>query len=292
MVGAMVYAIVFYLAFAIFFIGFIHKIIRWANLPVPLNIPTTGSGYMDNPKTRFAVILRMASEVFLFKSLWRNTRYDLATNEIRSNRVLWLGSMVFHISFFLILIRHFRLFLQPVPPLIATIRVLDPVGTLMPGIQYTGILIVIALLYLTIRRFVNPEMRYISIIPDYFVLLLLLAIIISGNILASSIRPDIIEVKAFMLGIFSLSPMEIDFHWFFFVHFLLVCVLLAYFPFSKLMHAPGIFFSPTRNQINNPRLSKHVNPWDYPVGAEPWKDYRDRYESGSHPQGVLKDVEE
>jgi hypothetical protein len=33
------------------------------------------------------------------------------------------------------------------------------------------------------------------------------------------------------------------------------------FPFSKLLHAPGVFFSPTRNQTDNPRSVRHVAPW-------------------------------
>ncbi len=34
-----------------------------------------------------------------------------------------------------------------------------------------------------------------------------------------------------------------------------------YFPFSKLMHAGGVFFSPSRNQRDNVRDQRHVNPW-------------------------------
>ena len=30
------------------------------------------------------------------------------------------------------------------------------------------------------------------------------------------------------------------------------------FPFSKLLHAPGVFFSPTRNQADNPREKRHL----------------------------------
>jgi len=45
------------------------------------------------------------------------------------------------------------------------------------------------------------------------------------------------------------------------VHLLLVAVLMILFPFSKLLHVPGIFFSPTRNQVDNPREKRHIAPW-------------------------------
>jgi len=33
------------------------------------------------------------------------------------------------------------------------------------------------------------------------------------------------------------------------------------FPVSKLLHAPGVFFSPGRNQVDNPREKRHLAPW-------------------------------
>jgi hypothetical protein len=41
------------------------------------------------------------------------------------------------------------------------------------------------------------------------------------------------------------------------VHLGLVAALMLVFPFSKLLHAPGLFFSPTRNQADNPRERRH-----------------------------------
>ena len=37
------------------------------------------------------------------------------------------------------------------------------------------------------------------------------------------------------------------------VHLALVALLMIVFPISKLMHAPGLFFSPTRNQADTSR---------------------------------------
>jgi len=44
-------------------------------------------------------------------------------------------------------------------------------------------------------------------------------------------------------------------------HLGLVITLMFIFPISKLLHAPGIFFSPTRNQVDNPREQRHVQGW-------------------------------
>jgi nitrate reductase gamma subunit len=57
----------------------------------------------------------------------------------------------------------------------------------------------------------------------------------------------------------------------------LVSVLLAYFPFSKLLHMPGIFLSPTRNLANNSRMKRHVNPWNYPVPVHTYAEYENEF---------------
>jgi nitrate reductase gamma subunit len=46
-----------------------------------------------------------------------------------------------------------------------------------------------------------------------------------------------------------------------YIHLSLIALLLIIFPFSKLLHAPGLFFSPTRNQIENSRDKRHLSAW-------------------------------
>jgi len=72
---------------------------------------------------------------------------------------------------------------------------------------------------------------------------------------------DIVSLKAFILGlmVFNWSPMPNDLV--LIVHLSLVILLMIIFPFSKLLHAPGVFFSPTRNQVDNPREKRHVADW-------------------------------
>ena len=63
----------------------------------------------------------------------------------------------------------------------------------------------------------------------------------------------------------------------FFIHLFLVSILIAYFPFSKLVHMAGIFLSPTRNLSNNNRVVRHVNPWSYPVKVHTYDEYEDEF---------------
>ena len=72
----------------------------------------------------------------------------------------------------------------------------------------------------------------------------------------------------------------------FYGHLFLVCVLLAYFPFSKLMHMAGVFLSPTRNLANNNRAVRHVNPWDYPVKVHTYEEYEDEFRDKMKAAGI------
>jgi nitrate reductase gamma subunit len=47
----------------------------------------------------------------------------------------------------------------------------------------------------------------------------------------------------------------------FLVHLLLAILLLAIVPFSKLLHAPGLVFSPTRNQPDGLRRYRRPARW-------------------------------
>ncbi len=74
---------------------------------------------------------------------------------------------------------------------------------------------------------------------------------------------DIIAVKAFFLSLmrFQLTDLYLPTHPILLIHLALVAILMIIYPISKLMHGPGIFFSPTRNQIDNSREKRHIAPW-------------------------------
>ncbi len=191
------------------------------------------------PTTRGGVALRVAREVVLFQSLFK------------SNKWIWLFGWVFHVALAAVLLRHLRYFLQPVPAIVALVQ---PFGPLL------GMAMVAALAALLARRIVVDRVRYISCPSDYLMLGLILAIGLSGLTLNFVARTDIVETKAFFLGLmrFDWRPLPTDPA--LLVHLALVAALMIVFPFSKLLHAPGVFFSPSRNQADNTREKRHAPP--------------------------------
>lgn len=281
-----------YVAIVTFLGGFIYRILSWARSPVPFRIPTTGGqqlsfpwikqNKLDNPTTTAGVIGRMALEVFLFRSLFRNTKFEIRKGpmlDYQWEKWLWLAGLAFHYSFFVILVRHLRFFMEPVPFFVHQIERLDgflQVG--LPGIYITDLVFLVAVTYLFIRRIVIPQMRYISLPADYFPLFLLMAVAISGIFMRYITKVDVIGIKQLAMGIATFHPTVPDgIGSLFFIHFFLVCTLFAYFPFSKLMHLGGVFLSPTRNLPNDSRINRHINPWNYPVKVHTYAEYEDHF---------------
>lgn len=227
-----------YLVVGIFAIGFIQRIALYARSPAPLKIPTTPA-----PTTTFGVVWRLFTEIAFFNSLFKGDKWA------------WAGSYAFHGALVLVLIRHLRYFVDPLPPYFAYIQI----AGIVAGIAMVGGL---GLLFL--RRILIDRVRYISSPADYLWLLLLLGIGVTGLLMQFCLRPDIVHIKAAMTGMWTTSqtlPMVMLGDFVFLCHLLMVAAMLVLFPFSKLMHLGGLFFSPTRNQVDNPREQKHVNPW-------------------------------
>ncbi len=232
---SLVYTLLFYAAALLFVGGVVYKVIEYARTPAPLKIPT-----MPAPMTRGGVAARMASEVFFFHSLFR------------SNRWIWLFGFMFHVALALVLLRHLRYFFEPVWFWVTWVQ---PVGI------YAGFAMLIGLAGLWARRLLVERIRYISQPSDHLMLVLLLAIGGSGMLMKFVAHTDIVAFKAFTLGLVMLEPQPLPADPLLLVHLGLVILLMAIFPFSKLLHAPGIFFSPTRNQVDDSRSRRHLAPW-------------------------------
>lgn len=290
-----------YLAFVIFVIGFIARIVKWGRSPVPFRIPTTcGQEYslpwikqnkIDNPSTTGGVIVRMLLEVFLFRSLFRNLKSELSGRKLAygSAKWLWLFGILFHYTFLVTLIRHLRFFTEPVPFVVALTNQLDGILQVgVPALQMSGVVLALAAAYLLARRLYIPQVRYVSLAADYFPLFLILAIAISGILMRYFFKTNIVGVKEFTMGLVSLSPKipEGGISVFFYIHLFLVSVLFAYFPFSKLMHMGGVFLSPTRNLANTNRMQRHINPWNYPVKVHTYEEYEDEFREKMKDAGL------
>jgi len=232
---SVIYAVAFYAATLLLVAGTVRKIVDYARTPAPLKIPTTPA-----PTTASGVGLRMAREVLFFDSLFRSSKWT------------WLFGWMFHVALLLVLLRHLRYFQQPVW---APVVWVQPFGT------YAGFAMVAALAGLWARRILVDRVRYISTPSDHLMLALLLAIGASGLALRFVAHTDIVAVKTFMLGLirFDLQPLPGDST--LLLHLALVALLMIVFPISKLLHAPGLFFSPTRNQADTAREARHVAAW-------------------------------
>jgi len=279
-----------YLAAGIFVVGLVYRVLQWAKVPVPFRIPTTCGQQrsldwirnqpLENPHTLRGVLGRMALEILCFRSLLRNTKtvfIDGRRLVYGTDLSLWLGAMAFHWALLIVLVRHLRLVTNPVPAVVTFVEGVDgflEVG--MPVVYVTTLLLLAGLLYLLYRRLALPNVRYISLVSDYFALFLLLGIAGSGAWLRYLAPTDVASVKAFALGLTHFAPaVPGNVSPLFFGHLFLVSVLLAYFPFSKLLHMPGVFLSPTRNLANTNRAVRHVNPWNYPVAVHTYAEYED-----------------
>ncbi len=235
MTAAALFAALFWFAAAVFVVGVAWRVYAYARTPAPLRIPTTPA-----PTTRSGAALRVAREVVIFESLFK------------ASLLTWLFGWTFHAALAAVLLRHLRYFTEPVPAWVALVQ---------PFALYTGIAMAAALAALWARRVLVDRVRYISTPSDHLMLALLLAIAVSGLAMKNLAHTDIIAVKSFFLGLLALEVRPLPGDPLLAVHLALVAALAIVFPFSKLLHAPGIFFSPTRNQPDDPREARHLAPW-------------------------------
>ena len=281
------------IAFAVFLGGILYRVIRWGRATVPFRIPTTcgqekslpwiKNDELDNPSNGFWVAVRMAAEVLFFRSLFRNHNVEVNADKERvtyiSTKYLWAAAMAFHWSMLIIVLRHFRFFVEPVPQWVEFIQRWDgffQVG--VPVFYATSVVFVAAVGYLLLRRLADSAVKYISLPSDYFALYLLLGISVSGILMRHLEKVDIVQVKAAIAGWAALHPVvPTGVGMMYFVHVFLVSALLVYFPFSKLLHAPGVFLSPTRNLANSNRRVRHINPWNPEVDVHTYAEWEEEF---------------
>ncbi len=234
------FAVLFYAATVLLVIGLARRISLYWKTPAPLKIPTTPA-----PVTQGGVVLRMFREVVFFESLFKSTKWT------------WLFGWLFHIALFAVLFRHLRYFTE-IEWLMGLVTFVSPL------VKYLAFAMIIGLLGLWARRLFVDRVRYISAPSDHLMLILLLLIGISGAMTTFVAHTDVVAVKGFFRALmyFNFSEMpNLPADPFMVVHLFLVALLMIIFPISKLLHAPGVFFSPTRNQIDNPREQRHVVDW-------------------------------
>ncbi len=297
-----IFGIIFpYAAVLIFVVGFITKVMGWSRSAVPFRIPTTCGqqkslpwvkpNVIDCPTSKGAVFIRMVLEIFCFRSLFRNTKMRLEEGERLTYKLeiwLWVFALAFHYSFLVVLVRHFRLFTEPVPFFIQLLEKVDSffrievlydfIQTGLPGVFISGVVLLIAVTFLLLRRIMSAQVRYFSLAADYFPLFLIFGIAFTGILMRYFTKIDVAAAKALAMGLVTFHPVAPKgIGGIFYAHLFFVSILLAYFPFSKLMHLGGIFLSPTRNLPTNSREVRHVNPWNYPVAIHTYDEYEEEF---------------
>jgi nitrate reductase gamma subunit len=233
---SLIFTLLFYAVSIVFIIGMVRKIYSYFKTPAPLKIVVSPA-----PLTKTGVWTRLFGEVVLFFSLFK------------SNKWTWLFGWLFHIGLLLVLIRHLRYFWPgDVPEILMFTQ----------PFKYAAFAMIIGLFGLLGRRIFVERVRYISAPSDYLMLIMLIIIGVSGSVMTfTSNHTDIVMVKDFTSGLMTLNWANMPTEVHFVIHFFLVLVLLVVFPISKLLHVPGVFFSPTRNQVDDARKKRHISPW-------------------------------
>lgn len=239
---SVIYAILFYAATAVLVVGLALRIKLYATTPTPLKIPT-----MPAPLTKSGAAFRVFREVAFFESLFK------------SNRWIWIFAVLFHAGLALVLMRHVRYFQADIW---LVVKLIQPFGV------YGGLAMVAGLLGLWARRLVQERIRYITGPSDHLMLALLVLIGLSGLNMKFLSHTDIIQVKTFFLGLLRFNIQDLPTDGPLLIHLGAVAALMIVFPFSKLLHAPGVFFSPSRNQVDDARDKRHLAPWAAHMDAD------------------------
>ncbi len=221
-----------WLTLLVFMGGLVLRLVQWVRTPSPVRAPL-----FPTPVTRAGKAWAVAQEVLFFRSLFRGAKD------------LWAGSYAFHAMLALILVGHSRVFTWAVDKFLIGALGMAPDGvkTLSNTLGgAAGVVILLAGVYLLGRRLAERRVREITSGADWFAILLVLAVIVSGDMLRFVTHFDLAQSRAYFQALAGFRGDVVTLYpsdpWFT-VHFLLAQTLLIYLPFSKLVHVGGVFFS-------------------------------------------------
>ena len=289
-----------YVVFVILLAGFAYRIVIWGKAPVPFRIPTTcgqekslpwiKANPVENPAGTPGVLGRMAQEIFLFRSLFRNTSVKIIGGRpvYDGAKWLWLFGLMFHFSLLIVAIRHLRFFTEPVIPCVGAVSALDgflEIG--VPTLYLSDVTLLAGLTLLFLRRVIIPQLRYISLVTDYVALLLIAGVAVTGLLIRHFFPVDLNALKTMTMGWVTFDPVVPEnISVVFCIHLCFVFILMAWLPFSKLMHMGGVFMSPARNLANTSRMKRHINPWNAPVKVHTYVEYEDEFRDKMKAAGL------
>ncbi len=219
-----------YVAVVVFIVAMAYRIYTWKRLAAP------SMTLFPAPEDESANKRNVLKEALLFRSLFRG------------DRLLWGFAWAFHAVLALIVLGHSRVFTN-VDASLEAMGMSDQAIQVMSGSVggAAGVVILVATVLLLVRRFVLPRVREVTGAADILALLLIGAIIATGNVMRfgaehfdlTLTRQYFAELATFG-GAREEAALKNDV---FMVHMGLALLLIMIIPFSKILHFGGIFFT-------------------------------------------------
>ena len=214
-----------YLAAAFFTVGVAYRLLVWRRVPQPALMtlyPTQGAGWKS-----------LVKEALFFPSLFRG------------DKSLWLFAWSFHVALALAFIGHLRVATGAIDRGLALVGIsaggMATLSAIAGGIA--GVVLLVALLLMLGRRVLVARVREISKVPDFLALLLLVAVITTGDLMRFGVgHVDLAATRAWAASLFTLSP-AVSLPPAVLLHLFCAELLVLYVAFSKLMHFGGFFFT-------------------------------------------------
>lgn len=214
-----------YVAIIVFIAGMGYRLSGWWRAKQPGKMTLF-------PAQEGATFRRVLAETLFFPSLFKG------------DKLLWGFSWFFHATLALVFVGHLRVFTGLIDELLMAMGMTPEGIDLMSSTSggAAGIALLATAVLLLIRRFTIVRVRQITNSGDYFALLLILAIIATGNAMRFGAHFDLAETRAWTWGLLTFAP-SVPTNGAFLLHALLAQLLFIYIPFSKILHFGGIFFT-------------------------------------------------
>ncbi len=216
--ATLVGAVLPYVAIGVFVIGMAYRFKVWFTTKQPGKMKL----YKNQEEPLTSTVIK---EALFFPSLFKG------------DRTLWYMSWFFHVTLALVFVGHFRVVTGLIDGMLRSFGMTnDQIYTMSStsgGIA--GVVLLATGLLLLVRRFTIPRVREISGAPDFIALLLVIAIVGTGNIMrfAGTFNLEHTRIWAGSLLAFSPSlPNEIAQDPMFLTHALLAFILIMFIPFS------------------------------------------------------------
>ena len=218
-------AVLPYVATTTLIVGVAYRLSNWSKAPQPGKLTLYPTKGWD---TSAAV-----KEALFFPNLYKGDRF------------LWVLAWSFHAALAFAFVGHLRVVTGVIDSALLALGLnVANIGTLSAVAGgAAGIVLIVAASALFLRRLVLQRAREISSGPDFLALLLLVAVIVSGDAMRFGSTPiELAETRAWALSLIRLSPV-VPANSAVLLHAFCAELLILYLPLSKLMHFGGLFYT-------------------------------------------------